>query len=479
MRPFQRFMFALVSLYLVSCGGGGGGGDSGTGGTPPAPNPPPSATPPATPTGIALKSGNEKITVSWPSVTGATSYTLYMASESGIGVANHQNLASGMKHENVTSPYVHRGLANGTPYYFVLIAENIHGGSAPSSEATATPQLVTVSSITAGDAQSGVVQSTKTPAIWGFYFPFPVSDATDVRTLVLTRNKGAVVKHDDTLWIWGRNDYGEFGNDTVGSFSFETTTPARIERISDVKTICMNPVRVGAVKHDGSVWMWGYNDFGALGDGTTADRHIPQQVTGISNAVAISCGENHTMALTSDGSVWTWGANIVGQLGRSFSPSVPGQVPFVSNVTAIAAGRWFSVALQADGTVWTWGYNSFGQLGHDASTSMVPGLSQVVAIAVGDAFAAALKSDGTVWTWGQNTDGQLGDDSVTLRNRPVQVKNLTDAVAIAAGFSHMLALRQDGTVWAWGDNGAGQLGDGTVLNRYVPVQAQTALYLDN
>ena len=217
-----------------------------------------------------------------------------------------------------------------------------------------------------------------------------------------------------------------------------------------------------ALKADGSVWAWGRNDNGQLGDGTTIEPPSPVQafVPG-SGVVQIAAGRYHSLALQADGSVWAWGDNPFGQLGdEPGSKWPPQQIQALdSDVVALAAGMGHSVALKKDGSVWTWGNSFHGQLGHSRAlkTQPVPALvlapgSGVVAVAAGVTHNLALKADGSVWAWGRNDGGQLGDGTLVERTAPVQVLAPgSGVVAIIAAFSHSLALKADGSVWVWGD----------------------------
>ncbi|MDH4163107.1 MAG: RCC1 repeat-containing protein [Nitrospirota bacterium] len=232
-----------------------------------------------------------------------------------------------------------------------------------------------------------------------------------------------------------------------------------------------------AVKVDRTVWAWGRNDLGQLGDGTTADRTTARQVAGISGITAIAAGEGHSLALTAEGTVVAWGGNEHGQLGdeETLQRSLPREIDGLLSVTAIAAGENHSLALKSDGTVIAWGSNESGQLGDGTKESRgvlrpVPGVASVSAIASGRGHVAAALQDGTVLTWGANNAGQLGDGSTRERNSPAPVSGLAGITAVACGHDHTLALRSDGTVWAWGANDAGQIGDGTTEMRQRPVQ---------
>ena len=198
-----------------------------------------------------------------------------------------------------------------------------------------------------------------------------------------------------------------------------------------------------ALKSDGTVRTWGMNLYGQLGIGITGSyRTTPVQTSGITNVTAITGGYNHSVALKGDGTVWTWGANSSGQLGdgTTTSRNTPVQVAGLSNVTAIASGGYYTLALKSDGTVWAWGNNSFGQLG-DGTTTLrrtpvqVAGLSNVAAIGAGFQHTIAIKDDGTVWTWGRNDYGQLGlgTTDMSAHKTPAQVTGIPPMTFAAGG----------------------------------------------
>jgi alpha-tubulin suppressor-like RCC1 family protein len=119
------------------------------------------------------------------------------------------------------------------------------------------------------------------------------------------------------------------------------------------------------IKSNGTVWGWGSNNYGQLGNGTTATSSVQTQVSGLTNAVSVAAGASHTLALKSDGTVWSWGYNSNGQLGdgTTVNKSTPVQVSGLSGAVSVAAGGNTSYAIKSDGTVWAWGYNNYGQLG--------------------------------------------------------------------------------------------------------------------
>ncbi len=264
-------------------------------------------------------------------------------------------------------------------------------------------------------------------------------------------------------WAWGDDYRGQLGDGTTTNRS----APQSIAGLTNVSRIASGTVGHSlAVKTDGTVWAWGRSAEGQLGDGTRGTpRSTPVQVLGsagsgtLSGVSAVAAGGYFSLALKTDGSVWAWGSNWAGQLGNGSTADIatPVQVSGLANVTAIAAGDLFGLALKSDGTVWAWGRNDHGQLGTN-STSDSPAAVQVqglptggvAAIAAGGAHALAAATAGGVWSWGENADGQLGDGTTTERHTAVQaaVLGFGSLTSVAAGTAHSLALKSDGTVWA-------------------------------
>jgi alpha-tubulin suppressor-like RCC1 family protein len=244
--------------------------------------------------------------------------------------------------------------------------------------------------------------------------------------------------------------------------------------MSDVVEITAGSFHSLARKSDGTLWGWGANFQGQLGDGSNNSRQTPALIASITDVESISAGWDFTVAAKDDGTVWSWGSNSNGQLGdgSTMSSLIPVAVAGISNIEKVAAKYYHVLALRSsDGTVWAWGGNWQGQLGNGTTTNssnpvQVQGLSGVIAIAAGHDHSVALKSDGTVWAWGNQST--LGVEIVADYRIPVQVTSLSGITSISAGSSYTLAVGGDGTVWAWGHNWSGQLGDGTTNYRLLP-----------
>jgi alpha-tubulin suppressor-like RCC1 family protein len=311
-----------------------------------------------------------------------------------------------------------------------------------------------------------------------------VKGVSDVVQVTSRYGHGLAVRSDGTVWAWGDNQFGELGDGT-------TTTrlaPAQVTGLTGVTQVAAGRFVSLALRSDGTVWAWGANGAGQLGRGTTSDHEVtPARVTGLSGVVKISAGGYFELALRSDGTVWVWGDNEDGALAngtRTGYSAAPVKVAGLDNVTDIAAGFDASAVTRTNGisvakTVWTWGANGDGELGDGTLTwrltpVQVTGLPVYIAgIAAGFRFTAVLGTDGKVWAWGDDTAGQLGNapDYYHPVTRPVNTigsgKGITQ---ISAGDEHMVALVSDGTVLAWGSNSQGELGIGSTTPVTGPVQ---------
>jgi len=207
-----------------------------------------------------------------------------------------------------------------------------------------------------------------------------------------------------------------------------------------------------ALKDDGTVWAWGGNAAGEIGETVPGDYPVPRQVADIDHVVAIAAGQGFSLALRDDGSVWGWGENGNGQIGLgNLGGPRPQMIQGLDAVVALAAGQLHAIALKSDRSVWGWGDNTFGQLGQPISDPLEPGkiVDGAVAIASGAQHSLAIDVDGQVWGWGFNPDGRLGAGPIVIA--PSVILEKMGIVSIAAGSEHSLGLTADGAIVKWGD----------------------------
>jgi alpha-tubulin suppressor-like RCC1 family protein len=277
----------------------------------------------------------------------------------------------------------------------------------------------------------------------------------------------------------GYNASGELGNNSTAM----SYTPVQALGLpSTVRKVVSGQSHNIALDSSGSIWGWGDNAAGKLGDGTTTDRLAAVRIYGLSEVTQIAAGSTHSLALRSDGTVWAWGENSYGQLGDGSTTHrlVPTQVPGITNAVAVAGGWFHSIALLSNGTVLSWGYNFHGQLG-DGTTidhltpAPVYGITNAVKISAGSAGNTAILSTGRIARWGDNSWGQLGIGNTLTYRYPVYPASPVNVIQTADSQTNaVFALTGDGKLWAWGYNGYDQLGDGTSISRSLPVHLWAA-----
>jgi alpha-tubulin suppressor-like RCC1 family protein len=506
----------ILGIVLPACGVGGSG----------------TLTPtvaPQIPASVSALAGNRRVTIRWMSQASGATFTV------------KRSLTSGGPYFPVSTPdgfssptsYVDTGLLNGTSYFYVVNASNAFGLSADSEEVRGTPGF-NVLTVGAGSSSHRSLFVLQDRTLWvcgsngsgALGVGTNISQASSPIQVNLSNvvaaasgaNHSLALLDDGTVWAWGDNGQGQLG---LGPSTFFSLVPLPVPGLSGFIAIAAGWDFTLALKNDGSVWTWGANAKGQLGNGSAGATPLPTptMVPGLPEIVAITAGEDHAFALAKNGMVWSWGNNEAGQLGQdplaaSIVPT-PAKVYNLTGIISIAAGRHHGVAARNDGSIWIWGDNNFGYLGvpspikipqpiqipiagqaaavaASSTTSylvrtdgfvmawgnnvqaqcglghlnpvpgptVIPLLTSVTAIYGGLVHALALRDDGSVAAWGQNSSGEVGIGQGTDHDQPIQVP-LTDITKVSAGQVHTVALRTDGTVWTWGNNQYGQMGNGT------------------
>ena len=288
----------------------------------------------------------------------------------------------------------------------------------------------------------------------------------------------AAIKTDGTLWLWGRNGTGCLGtNDRTDRYSpVQTVSGGTNWSFVSAGSYC-----TAALKTDGTLWLWGRNDRGQLGDNTNTYRSSPvQTVAGGTNWKQLSYRSQTGAAIKTDGTLWMWGPNFWGTLGDNTITHRSSPVQTISGGTNwryVSCSASNTAAIKTDGTLWLWGLNNAGQLGDNTITKRsspvqtISGGTNWKQVASGGSNTAAIKTDGTLWLWGENFLGCLGDNTMTHRSSPVQtVAGGTDWRRVNKTQSHTAAIKTDGTLWLWGYNNNGKLGTNNTTHYSSPVQ---------
>lgn len=277
----------------------------------------------------------------------------------------------------------------------------------------------------------------------GGFAPVPVRvrGLSGVTAIAAAPNNGYALRSDGTVWGWGQNYVDQVGPQTTPDRVVDV--PVRIAGVDDVTAIATSQGTAYALRSDGTVWSWGNNSAGDLGVGTTGgSSSTAVRVVGLTGVTAIAAGNDTRYALRADGTVWTWGGNAEGQLGNG---AVGGQtgtatpVPGLTGVASVAASGRTGYAVRADGTVVAWGAHLHGEAGvggaddrYVTQPTPVAGLSRVAKVVGMGGNAYALLTDGSTWGWGVNLWYQLGAQDVVSASVPQRVPDLPAATAIAA-----------------------------------------------
>ena len=284
------------------------------------------------------------------------------------------------------------------------------------------------------------------------------------------------LKADGTAYVWGNNSNGQFGDGSTANS--DHTTAAAVQ--GGYKVVAAGYLYTLAVANNGNLYTWGYNYYGQAGDGSKQNSHLsPTKIGSDTTWQKVATSYQTSYGLKTDGTLWAWGLNSSGQVGDGTSTDklVPTQI--LSQVKSLFVGNQSVFVIKNDGTLYGWGLNTGGQLGDNSKQNRylpikITNDTDWLTVATGNNHTLALKKDGSLWAWGQNNYGKLGDGGTAEKLVPTHIGSGTDWRDVGCGDSHSLAVKADGTLWAWGANDVGQLGDGSTTDAGAPKQIGTA-----
>lgn len=499
---FRHKLSTIISLCLTlliaACGGGGGGG-GGTGST--------GTTAVSGVTALAATPGDTWVSLSWTNPSGIA----------GVMVRRDVTCPSGptagtLVADTAGTTALDTGLTNGTNYCYTAFAHDASGNYSTGLQKYARP-FTSYQAIAAGGIHTLAIKADGTLWAWGYNYNGQIGDGcvfnascfdrqTELQvgtssawTAVSAGTTHSVAINGGTLWSWGDNSSNQIGNGCPSSTCSYVSTPTQISATTGWAAISAGGFFTVALKTDGTLWAWGSNNSGALGDGCTAStcaaKTVPTQIGTATNWAAVAAGAAHVIALKTDGTLWAWGDNAYGQMGNGANTptlnSVPVQIGTATNWRTIAAGDLHSLAIKTDGTLWAWGSNANGQLGISCGGCTAANVPTQVGVDTdwlemdgGRALTLARKTTGTLWAW-----GFIATPTGTQSSVPLQVGTGTAWTAISAGGGggysgigggHFLALEamtpSGHHLYGWGTNTHGALGLGNMMPVWTPTLIQ-------
>jgi alpha-tubulin suppressor-like RCC1 family protein len=347
----------------------------------------------------------------------------------------------------------------------------------------------TWSRVAAQQTFSGAIRSDGTLWMWGtgtsgqlgqnntstFNSPVQVGTRNDWSSIKAGNLHSMAIRNDGTLWGWGSAQLGD-------NISVARSSPVQIGTDTNWSYVSPGDDTTFGLKTNGTLWGWGLNTSGQLGLNNTINHSSPVQIGTETNWSKLSdVYRYHTMAIKTNGTLWSWGVNFFGNIGdgTTITRSSPVQIGTRTDWKDAFAGTEFSMAIRNDGTLWSWGTNTNGQLGigdtiSRSSPVQVGTLNTWVSASLGLQNTVLLVNDGTALTSGTGTQAEGIDTGFTVtRSSPVQIGTLNNWVSAFVGDDISMAIRSDRTLWAWGVNTSAQLGIGDAVNRSSPVQIGT------
>ncbi len=279
------------------------------------------------------------------------------------------------------------------------------------------------------------------------------------------------ITDEGSLYMWGRNHDGQLGDGT----KITKDKPTYVKIKGQIIEVSCGGYHTGAITAEGKLYMWGYNSNGQVGDGTTIDKSKPVliKIKGNPRFVEVSCGQYHTGAVTADGNLYMWGKNRSYELGDGTQINRNKPVFIMEGVTQVSCGNSHNGAITAKGKLYMWGQNSYGQLGDGTESETlkptlvkIKGNPLVVQVSCGQDFTGVVTEDSSLYMWGINNYGQLGNGTKIKKNKPIFI--MEDIFEVSCGRFHTGAITEDSELYMWGQNSSGQLGDGTKTKKLNP-----------
>jgi alpha-tubulin suppressor-like RCC1 family protein/type II secretory pathway pseudopilin PulG len=285
----------------------------------------------------------------------------------------------------------------------------------------------------------------------------------EVNSLAMGTFYTCLTKTGGTLWCWGYNSTGQVGDGT----SVAKTVPTQVSGGGIWKSLNTSASSTCGIKSDDTLWCWGENVYGQVGDGTIVNKTVPTQVSGggtwkQQSLYTTSCG------IKSDNTLWCWGYNNYGRVGdgTTVNKTIPTQVSGAGTWKSIYGAGLVLCGIKMDDTLWCWGYNASGQVGdgttvHKNVPTQVSGGGMWKNIYNNNNSVCGIKLDDTLWCWGQNMWGQVGIGTSINKTAPTQVNGGGTWKGVVWSLTWMCGIKSDDTLWCWGSNGSGEAGVGT------------------
>jgi alpha-tubulin suppressor-like RCC1 family protein len=366
------------------------------------------------------------------------------------------------------------------------------GGGMARSTPVSVAGISTAVAVTAGEAFSCAILADRTAVCWGDNSlgqvgdggtagpnrrPAPVFGLKGIRSISAGWQHACAVRQDDTLWCWGDNTAGQLGDRSIT----RRPQPAQAQVPGEVTLVAAGLLHTCAATREDGLFCWGDNGAGQLGSEVTGAQTAPLPVRLVSDPIAVAAGSSHTCAIRQGGATLCWGANQDGQLGEGSTSALPIPAPVaeLGAMTDVVAGGTFSCALDAHGALFCWGDDHFGELGLGRTVTRsapapVAGVSDAVDVAAGAGHTCVVSkpAGGTrsVSCWGANQAGQLGDATSVDRASAAPVKGDLEATRVTTGMAHTCVLTDGGGVLCWGRGLKGQLGPGRQLDTTTPIE---------